>query len=42
MLFQKSNELKLKVAWDRFMNANDRWKDTEAQKQAKVEIKVCN
>lgn len=42
MIFQKSNELKLKVAWDRFMNANDRWKDTEAQKQAKVEIKVCN
>ncbi|KAI8566801.1 hypothetical protein RHMOL_Rhmol02G0070100 [Rhododendron molle] len=36
---KKSNELKLKVAWDRFMNANDRWKDTEAQKQAKVEIK---
>ncbi|KAF7150516.1 hypothetical protein RHSIM_Rhsim02G0061900 [Rhododendron simsii] len=36
---KKSNELKLKVAWDRFMNANNHWKDTEAQKQAKVEIK---
>lgn len=33
--------MELKVAWDHYMNANDRWKDIEAQKQAKVEIKVC-
>lgn len=40
-LFQKSIEVELKVAWDRYIDANDRWKDIEAQKQAKVEIKVC-
>ncbi|XP_052207378.1 DNA repair protein RAD50 isoform X2 [Diospyros lotus] len=36
---KKSNELELKVALDRYMGANDRWKDIEAQKQAKIEIK---
>ncbi|CAK9165618.1 unnamed protein product [Ilex paraguariensis] len=36
---KKSNEIELKVAWDCYMGANDRWKDIEAQKQAKVEIK---
>ncbi|KAL7251141.1 hypothetical protein ACSBR1_013051 [Camellia fascicularis] len=36
---KKSNELELKVAWDRYMDANDRWKDTEARKQAKVDSK---
>ncbi|GFY83903.1 DNA repair-recombination protein [Actinidia rufa] len=39
MIFQKSNELELKMAWDRYMDANDRWKDTEAQKKAKIVIK---
>jgi DNA repair protein RAD50 len=41
MLFQKSNEYELKTAWDRYMDANDQWKNIEAQKQAKLEIKVC-
>lgn len=41
ILLQKSNEIELQAAWDRFMTANDRWKDIEAQKQAKVEVKVC-
>ncbi|THG20290.1 hypothetical protein TEA_017249 [Camellia sinensis var. sinensis] len=36
---KKSNELELKVAWDRYMDANDQWKDTEARKQAKVDSK---
>ncbi|KAK6914345.1 RAD50, zinc hook [Dillenia turbinata] len=36
---KKSNEIELKSAWDRYMDANDRWKDIEAQKQAKVQIK---
>ncbi|XP_057477657.1 DNA repair protein RAD50 [Actinidia eriantha] len=36
---KKSNELELKMAWDRYMDANDRWKDTEAQKKAKIVIK---
>ncbi|KAL6343225.1 hypothetical protein AAG906_021136 [Vitis piasezkii] len=36
---KKSIEMELKVAWDRYMDANDHWKDIEAQKQAKVEIK---
>lgn len=40
MLFQKANELELKTAWDCYMEANDRWKNVEAQKQAKAEIKV--
>lgn len=38
---QKSNESELKTAWDCYMNASDRWKNVEAQKQAKEEIKVC-
>ncbi|XAR48806.1 hypothetical protein NMG60_11031756 [Bertholletia excelsa] len=36
---KKSNELEVNVAWDRYTDANDRWKDVEAQKQAKVGIK---
>ncbi|PON95475.1 DNA repair protein Rad50 [Trema orientale] len=36
---KKSNEIELKTAWDCYMDANDRWKNIEAQKQAKVEIK---
>ncbi|MED6119967.1 DNA repair protein rad50 [Stylosanthes scabra] len=36
---KKTNDSKLKTAWDCYMNANDRWKNTEAQKQAKLEIK---
>ncbi|MED6186718.1 DNA repair protein rad50 [Stylosanthes scabra] len=35
---KKTNDSKLKTAWDCYMNANDRWKNTEAQKQAKLEI----
>uniref|UniRef100_A0A2N9EHM7 Reverse transcriptase zinc-binding domain-containing protein n=1 Tax=Fagus sylvatica TaxID=28930 RepID=A0A2N9EHM7_FAGSY len=34
-----SNENELKTAWDHYMEANDRWKNIEAQKQAKLEIK---
>lgn len=41
MLFQISNENELKTAWNCYMDANDRWKNAEAQKQAKLEIKVC-
>lgn len=40
MLFQKSNEIELKAVFDQYMHASDRWKDIEAQKQAKAEIKV--
>ncbi|KAK2973610.1 hypothetical protein RJ640_027520 [Escallonia rubra] len=29
----------LEVAWERYMDANGRWKDIDAKKQAKVEIK---
>ncbi|EOY05146.1 DNA repair-recombination protein (RAD50) isoform 1 [Theobroma cacao] len=36
---KKSNEMKLKSAWDCYMGANDRWNSTEAQKKAKLEIK---
>ncbi|GMY04781.1 DNA repair protein RAD50 isoform X2 [Fagus crenata] len=35
-----SNENELKTAWDHYMEANDRWKNIEAQKQAKLEIKI--
>uniref|UniRef100_A0A2N9HR23 DNA repair protein RAD50 n=1 Tax=Fagus sylvatica TaxID=28930 RepID=A0A2N9HR23_FAGSY len=35
-----SNENELKTAWDHYMEANDRWKNIEAQKQAKLEIKT--
>jgi DNA repair protein RAD50 len=37
-----SNENELKTAWEHYMEANDRWKNIEAQKQAKLEIKVCS
>ncbi|KAJ7957253.1 DNA repair protein RAD50 [Quillaja saponaria] len=36
---KKSNEIELKTSWDGYMDANDRWKNMEAQKHAKVEIK---
>ncbi|TXG72646.1 hypothetical protein EZV62_001225 [Acer yangbiense] len=36
---EKSNELELKMALDCYLGANDRWKNIEAQKQAKVDIK---
>ncbi|KAF3456639.1 hypothetical protein FNV43_RR01293 [Rhamnella rubrinervis] len=36
---KKSNESELKTAWDCYMNASERWKNVEAQKQAKMEIK---
>ena len=42
MPLQISNEIELKTAWDHYMEANDRWKNIEAQKQAKLEIKVCS
>ncbi|KAI4317369.1 hypothetical protein L6164_025242 [Bauhinia variegata] len=35
----KTNEGELKTVWDQYMNANDRWKNIEAQKHAKLEIK---
>ncbi|XP_038720675.1 DNA repair protein RAD50 [Tripterygium wilfordii] len=36
---KKSDEIELKTAWDRYMDANDRWKNVDAQKQAKLDIK---
>lgn len=36
---KKSNDLKLKTAWDCYLSANDRWNSVEAQKKAKLEIK---
>ncbi|KFK31167.1 hypothetical protein AALP_AA6G077500 [Arabis alpina] len=37
---KKSNETALSMAWDCYMDANDRWKNIEAQKRAKDEIKT--
>ncbi|XP_022146955.1 DNA repair protein RAD50 [Momordica charantia] len=34
-----SNDVELNTAWDCYMDANDRWKNVEAQKHAKAEIK---
>ncbi|XP_022980190.1 DNA repair protein RAD50 [Cucurbita maxima] len=34
-----SNDVELKTAWDCYMGANDRWKNIEAQKHAKADIK---
>lgn len=34
-----SNDVELKTAWDCYMDANDRWKNIEAQKHAKADIK---
>ena len=39
-VFQKSNERELEAAFGQYMHANDCWKDVDAQKQAKLEIKV--
>lgn len=36
---KKSNEMELKASWDQYMDANDRWKNSDAQIQAKAEIK---
>ncbi|KAK7331449.1 hypothetical protein VNO77_25674 [Canavalia gladiata] len=36
---KKANDNELKMAWDCYLNANDSWKNTEAKKQAKTEIK---
>ncbi|XP_027334431.1 DNA repair protein RAD50 [Abrus precatorius] len=36
---KKANDNELKMAWNCYMNANDCWKNTEANKQAKTEIK---
>ncbi|KAH6816239.1 DNA repair-recombination protein [Perilla frutescens var. frutescens] len=36
---KKSNEVELKAANDQYMHAHDRWKEIEAQKEAKVEMK---
>ncbi|XP_027116885.1 DNA repair protein RAD50 isoform X1 [Coffea arabica] len=36
---KKSNERELEAAFGQYMHANDRWKDVDAQKQAKLEIK---
>ncbi|XP_010557042.1 PREDICTED: DNA repair protein RAD50 isoform X2 [Tarenaya hassleriana] len=36
---KKSNETAVSTTWDRYMDANDRWKSVEAQKRAKDEIK---
>lgn len=40
LLFQTSNDTEVKRAENFYWDANERWKNTEAQKQAKVEIKV--
>ncbi|KAK4435834.1 DNA repair protein [Sesamum alatum] len=36
---KKSNEVELKATLDQYMHANDRWKEIEAQKKAKAEMK---
>ncbi|KAK6161690.1 hypothetical protein DH2020_005071 [Rehmannia glutinosa] len=36
---KKSNEVEVKATFDQYMHANDRWKDIEAQKEAKAEMK---
>ncbi|KAL8048542.1 hypothetical protein ABFX02_07G073600 [Erythranthe guttata] len=37
---KKSNDLELKAAFDQYMHANDRWKEIEAQKEAKADMKT--
>lgn len=37
---QKANETKVVAAWGLYLKANDGWKDAEAQKKSKAEIKV--
>lgn len=39
---QKSNEKELKFLWDRCVKANAQCSELEAQKQAKIQAKVCN
>ncbi|KAL4024651.1 hypothetical protein IC575_013015 [Cucumis melo] len=34
-----SNDVELKTAWDCYMDANDRWKNIDAQKHAKADVK---
>ncbi|XP_057959877.1 DNA repair protein RAD50 [Malania oleifera] len=36
---KKSNEIELKAAWDQYMDANERLKNIEAEKHAKIQIK---
>ncbi|KAM7261440.1 hypothetical protein ACFE04_008807 [Oxalis oulophora] len=36
---KESNDIELKTAWERFMDTNGRWKDADAQKKAKADIK---
>ncbi|XP_061369150.1 DNA repair protein RAD50 isoform X2 [Gastrolobium bilobum] len=36
---KKANDNELKIAWECYIKAYDRWKNTEAEKQAKIEIK---
>ncbi|PIN18897.1 DNA repair protein RAD50, ABC-type ATPase/SMC superfamily [Handroanthus impetiginosus] len=37
---KRSNEVELKASFDQYMHANDRWKEIEAQKEAKAEMKA--
>ncbi|KAK4766674.1 hypothetical protein SAY87_008316 [Trapa incisa] len=37
---KRSTDIEIKTSWDRYMDSNDRWKNVDAQKQAKQEIKV--
>ncbi|XP_051127899.1 DNA repair protein RAD50 [Andrographis paniculata] len=37
---KKSNDVKLEISWDQYMHANDRWKEIEAQKEAKADVKA--
>ena len=37
---QKANDNELEMAWDCYMDANDRWKDIEAKIKAMQGIKV--
>ncbi|OWM84224.1 hypothetical protein CDL15_Pgr011609 [Punica granatum] len=37
---KRSNEVEHKTAWDQYMDLNDLWKNMDAQRQAKAEIKV--
>ncbi|GMH20274.1 hypothetical protein Nepgr_022115 [Nepenthes gracilis] len=36
---KKANEIELNAAWESYMDASNRWKDIEAQKDAKAQIK---
>lgn len=36
---KKANDNELKIAWDCYMSANDRWKDTEGEKKNRTQMK---